>query len=130
MGHRLVETGHSVLFAPAYRMVQELLAAKRDLDLPQGAKESEVLFTLIAERYERRSLVITPNPVFSEWERIFANPMVAVVATRQVIHHSGNLELDVTSCRTRRPSNRDRNRKLTGKNASPGTPADPHQLTG
>ena len=96
LGHRLVEAGHSVLFAPAYRLVQELLAAKRDLDLPrrlrkldnfdflllddlgylpQGAEESEVLFTLIAERYERRSLGITSNPVFSEWERIFANPM-------------------------------------------------------
>ena len=65
LGHRLVEAGHSVLFAPAYRLVQELLAAKRDLDLPrqlrkldnfdflllrrtwaflpQGAEESEVL---------------------------------------------------------------------------------------
>ena len=43
--------------------------------LPQGAEESEVLFTLIAERYERRSLGITSNLVFSEWERIFANPM-------------------------------------------------------
>ena len=47
LGHRLVEAGHSVLFAPAYRLVQELLAAKRDLDLPQGAEESEVLFTLL-----------------------------------------------------------------------------------
>ena len=92
LGHRLAEAGHSVLFAPVYRLVQELLAAKRDLDLPrrlrklhnfdflllddlgylpQGAEESEVLFTLIAERYERRSLGITSNLVFSEWERIF-----------------------------------------------------------
>ena len=73
-----------------------MLAAKRDLDLPrmlrkldnydllviddlgylpQGAGESEVLFTLIAERYERRSLGITSNLVFSEWEKVFANPM-------------------------------------------------------
>ena len=80
VGHRLVESGRSVLFAPAYRLVQDLLAAKRDLALPrqlrkldnydflllddlgylpQGAEESEVLFTLIAERYERRSLGIT-----------------------------------------------------------------------
>ena len=95
LGHRLVEAGHPVLFAPAYRLVQELLAAKRDLDLPrqlrkldnfdflllddlgylpQGAEESEVLFTLIAERYERRSLGITSNLVFSEWERILPTP--------------------------------------------------------
>ena len=82
IGHRLVESGRSVLFIPAYRLVQDMLAAKRDLELPrmlrkldnfdllviddlgylpQGADESEVLFTLIAERYERRSLGITSN---------------------------------------------------------------------
>ena len=121
LGHRLVEAGHSVLFAPAYRLVQELLAAKRDLDLPrrlrkldnfdflllddlgylpQGAEESEVLFTLIAERYERRSLGITSNLVFSEWERIFANPMATTAAIDRVVHHSVILEFDVPSYRT------------------------------
>ena len=121
LGHRLVEAGHSVLFAPAYRLVQELLAAKRDLDLPrqlrkldnfdflllddlgylpQGAAESEVLFTLIAERYERRSLGITSNLVFSEWERIFANPMATAAAIDRVVHHSVILEFDVPSYRT------------------------------
>ena len=39
LGHRLVEAGHSVLFAPAYRLVQELLAAKRDLDLPRQLRK-------------------------------------------------------------------------------------------
>ncbi len=121
VGHRLVEAGHSVLFAPAYRLVQELLAAKRDLALPrqlrkldnfdflllddlgylpQGAEESEVLFTLIAERYERRSLGITSNLVFSEWERIFANPMATAAAIDRVVHHSVILEFDVPSYRT------------------------------
>ena len=110
-----MEAGHSVLFAPAYRLVQELLAAKRDLDLPrrlrkldnfdflllddlgylpQGAEESEVLFTLIAERYERRSLGVTSNLVFSEWEHIFANPMATAAAIDRVIHHSVILEFD------------------------------------
>ena len=121
LGHRLVKAGHSVLFAPAYRLVQELLAAKRDLDLPrrlrkldnfdflllddlgylpQGAEESEVLFTLIAERYERRSLGVTSNLVFSEWEHIFANPMATAAAIDRVIHHSVILEFDVPSYRT------------------------------
>ena len=121
LGHRLVEAGHSVLFAPAYRLVQDLLAAKRDLALPrqlrkldnfdflilddlgylpQGAEESEVLFTLIAERYERRSLGITSNLVFSEWERIFANPIATAAAIDRVVHHSVILEFDVPSYRT------------------------------
>ena len=121
VGHRLVESGMSVLFAPAYRLVQDLLAAKRDLSLPrqlrkldnydflllddlgylpQGAEESKVLFTLIAERYERRSLGITSNLVFSEWERIFANPMATAAAIDRVVHHSVILEFDVPSYRT------------------------------
>ena len=121
VGHRLVEAGHSVLFTLAYRLVQELLAAKRDLDLPrrlrkldnfdflllddlgylpQGVEESEVLFTLMAERYERRSLGITSNLIFSEWERIFANSMVTAAAIDCVVHHSVILKFDVPSYRT------------------------------
>ena len=121
VGHRLVEAGRSVLFAPAYRLVQDLLAAKRDLALPrqlrkldshdflllddlgylpQGAEESEVLFTLIAERYERRSLGITSNLVFSQWEHIFANSMATAAAIDRVVHHSVILEFDVHSYRT------------------------------
>ena len=68
--------------------------------LPQGAEESEVLFTLIAERYERRSLGITSNLVFSQWEHIFANPMATAAAIDRVVHHSVILEFDVPSYRT------------------------------
>ena len=121
VGHRLVESGRSVLLAPAYRLVQDLLTAKRDLYLPrqlrkldsydflilddlgylpQGAEESEVLFTLIAERYERRSLGITSNLVFTQWEHIFANPMATAAAIDRVVHHSVILEFDVPSYRT------------------------------
>ncbi len=59
-----------------------------------------MLFTLIAERYERRSLGITSNLVFSEWERIFANPMATAAAIDRVVHHSVILEFDVPSYRT------------------------------
>ena len=40
-GHRLVEAGHSVLFAPAYRLMQELLTAKHDLDLPRRLRKMD-----------------------------------------------------------------------------------------
>ena len=137
VGHRLVEAGHSVLFAPAYRLVQELLAAKRDLDLPrrlrkldnfdflllddlgylpQGAEESDVLFTLIAERYERRSLGITSNLVFSEWERIFANPMATAAAIDRVVHHSVILEFDVSSYRTDAAQQRAKEQEVNRQN--------------
>jgi DNA replication protein DnaC len=127
LGHALVEAGRSVLFTPTYALVQELLAAKRDLALPralrrldlfdvlilddlgyvqQQAEETEVLFTLLAERYERRSMVITSNLVFSQWELIFKNPMTTAAAIDRVVHHSVILEFDVPSYRTEKASRR------------------------
>ena len=120
LGHALVQRGHPVLFAPTFRLVQELLAAKRDLTLPralarldafdllilddigyvqQSAEEVEVLFTLMAERYERRSLLITSNLVFGEWDRIFKNPMTTAAAIDRLVHHSAILEFSGRSKR-------------------------------
>lgn len=114
LGHVLVEQGHPVLFAPTATLVQRLLAAKRDLRLPQelakldrfdclilddigyvqhDRDEMEVLFTLLAERYERKSVVITTNLVFSEWDRIFKDPMTTLAAIDRVVHHSVVLDL-------------------------------------
>jgi DNA replication protein DnaC len=113
IGHALISAGHSVLFAPTYQLVQELLAAKRDLALPralakldlfdllilddigyvqQAPDEIEVLFTLLAERYERRSVLITSNLMFSEWGQIFKNPMTTAAAIDRLVHHSVILE--------------------------------------
>ena len=113
LGHELVRRGHSVLYAPTYTVVQELLAAKRDLALPralrrydayelvilddlgyvqQSVDEAEVLFTLLAERYERRSVMVTSNLVFSEWGRIFKNPMTTAAAVDRLVHHATILE--------------------------------------
>lgn len=121
LGHALIDHGYSVLFSPTFRVVQELLAAKRDLKLPQALRkldlfdllvlddigyvqqapeEVEVLFTLMAERYERRSMLITSNLVFSEWDRIFKNPMTTAAAIDRLVHHSTILEFDVPSYRT------------------------------
>lgn len=120
LGHALVERGHSVFFAPTYQLVQTLLAARRDLALPralrqldafdlvilddigyvqQSADEAEVLFTLMAERYERRSLLITSNLVFSEWGRIFKSPMTTAAAIDRLVHHASILEIDRGSIR-------------------------------
>ena len=120
LGHALVESGRSVLFTPTYQLVQSLLAARRDLLLPkalkaldvfdavilddlgyvqQTADEAEVLFTLMAERYERRSLIITSNLVFSEWDRIFKSPMTTAAAIDRLVHHAVIIEIDRGSVR-------------------------------
>ena len=123
VGHALIEAGHSVLFTPAYALVQELLSAKRDLDLPralrkldlfevillddlgyvqQSPEEAEVLFTLLAERYERRAVMVTSNLVFSQWDRIFRDQMATAAAIDRLVHRAVLLEFDVPSFRTDR----------------------------
>lgn len=137
VGHELVQRGHSVLFAPTFQLVQELLAAKRDLALPralrkldsfeviilddigyvqQSADEIEVLFTLMAERYERRSMVITSNLVFGQWDRIFKNPMTTAAAIDRLVHHSVILEFDGPSVRAEEAKRR--NSKKESANTS------------
>ncbi len=81
-----------------------------------GHYQSEVLFTLIAERYERRSLGITSNLVFSEWERIFANPMATAAAIDRVVHHSVILEFDVPSYRTNAAQQRGQAKEVNRQN--------------
>ncbi len=66
----------------------------------QSAEEAEVLFTLLAERYERRSTAITSNLVFSDWDRIFKNKMATSAAIDRLVHHSVVLEFAVPSYRT------------------------------
>ena len=59
----------------------------------------EVLFTFLAERYERRSVLITSNLVFSEWARIFKDPMTTAAAIDRLIHHAVILEMAGPSVR-------------------------------
>jgi DNA replication protein DnaC len=120
IGHELVRRGHRVLFVPTYALVQRLLAAKRDIRLErelglldsfdaiilddigyvqQSRDEMEVLFTFLAERYERKSVLITSNLVFSEWNRIFKDPMTTAAAIDRLVHHAVILELVGTSVR-------------------------------
>ena len=85
----------------------------------QQAEETEVLFTLLAERYERRSMVITSNLVFSQWEQIFKNPMTTAAAIDRVVHHSVILEFDVPSYRTEKASRRKTKGPTDGGNPKP-----------
>ncbi len=109
-----------VLFVPAFRLVTQLLAAKRDLKLPQAINrlqrfdavviddigyvqqsrdEMEVLFHFLAERYEKKSVVITSNLVFSQWDQIFKDPMTTMAAVDRLVHHATILEFTGESVR-------------------------------
>ena len=116
----LVRKGRRVLFRKCGLLVQELLAAKRDLRLPallkrlagyealivddlgyvqQSREEMEVLFTLLAERYERGSVLLTSNLAFSGWEAIFKDAMTTAAAIDRLVHHSVIMELNLPSYR-------------------------------
>jgi DNA replication protein DnaC len=120
VGQELIRSGRRVLFATTALLVQELLAAKRDLTLKaflkrlsrwealilddlgyvqQSREEMEVLFTLLAERYERGSVCLTSNLPFSKWEQIFKDAMTAAAAIDRLVHHSVIVELSGPSYR-------------------------------
>jgi DNA replication protein DnaC len=120
IGQELIRSGRKVLFRKCGLLVQELLAAKRDLKLlkllkhlagyhalivddlgyvQQGREEMEVLFLLLAERYERGSVLLSSNLPFSGWEAIFKDPMTTAAAIDRLVHHSVILELNVPSYR-------------------------------
>lgn len=110
-----------VLFTPTFKLVSQLLAAKRDLKLPsalakldrfdavilddlgyvqQSREEMEVLFTFLAERYEKKTVVITSNLVFSQWDQIFKDPMTTMAAIDRLVHHATILEFNGDSHRS------------------------------
>ena len=65
----------------------------------QDRQEMEVLFTLLAGRYERASVLLTSNLPFSKWEAIFKDPMTTAAAIDRLVHHSVILELNLPSYR-------------------------------
>ena len=134
VGAALVQLGRQVLFTPTFQLVDLLLRAKRDLQLErqlrrldrfevlilddlgyvqQNRDEMEVLFTLLADRYERRSVMITSNLVFSQWDRIFKDPMTTAAAIDRVVHHSLIIEFgkDTRSVRAEQAKQRQHERE-------------------
>ncbi len=140
IGQELVRLGRRVLFVPCSLLVQDLLIAKRDLRLARALKrlgrydaliiddlgyvqqnreEMEVLFSLLAARYERGSVLVTSNLPFSKWELIFKDPMTTAAAIDRLVHHSVILELNLPSYRleqskrTGRPEEEERAEETT-----------------
>lgn len=120
IGQELIRQDKRVYFTTCALLLQELLAAKRNLKLPklfkklnrfhaiiiddigyvqQEKEEMEVLFTLLAERYERGSVMVTSNLPFSKWDKIFKDPMMTAAAIDRIVHHSVILELNIPSYR-------------------------------
>ena len=122
IGHALIDAGRRVLFTRCSDLVQRLQAARRDLRLPQelakldrfdllilddlsyvrrDQAETSVLFELIADRYERKSIGITANTPFSQWGEVFVDPAMTLAAIDRLVHHATILEMNAESYRRR-----------------------------
>jgi DNA replication protein DnaC len=122
LGRALVENGYRVLFIRTTDLVQRLQVERQALrleaaiakldrfdllildDLSYVTKdqaETSVLFELIASRYERRSLIITANQPFGEWDKVSPQPAMTVAAIDRLVHHATIFEMNVESHRRR-----------------------------
>jgi DNA replication protein DnaC len=122
LGRALIENGYRVLFMRTTEIVQRLQAARQTLQLEaalakldkydllilddlsyvtKDQAETSVLFELISTRYERRSLLITANQPFGDWNKMFPDPAMTVAAIDRLVHHATIFEMNVESYRRR-----------------------------
>ncbi|MBF6601315.1 MAG: ATP-binding protein [Dehalococcoidia bacterium] len=127
LGYALVENGYRVLFARTTDLVQKLQLARQALQLEAAVAkldkfdllilddlsyvhkdqaETSVLFELISARYERRSMLITANQPFADWNKVFPDPAMTIAAVDRLVHHSIIFEMNVESYRRRTAAGR------------------------
>jgi len=145
IGLALIENGWRVLFTRTTDLVQKLQVARRELNLEAAINrldrfdllvlddlayvtkdqaETSVLFELISARYERRSMLITANQPFGEWNRVFPDPAMTLAAIDRLVHHATIVEMNVESYRRRTALERKRGPGRPPSHATPKTVAD------
>jgi len=145
IGLALIENGWRVLFTRTTDLVQKLQVARRELNLEAAINrldrfdllicddlayvtkdqaETSVLFELISARYERRSMLITANQPFGEWNRVFPDPAMTLAAIDRLVHHATIVEMNVESYRRRTALERKRGPGRPSSHATPKTLAD------
>lgn len=145
IGLALIENGWRVLFTRTTDLVQKLQVARRELNLEAAINrldrfdllilddlayvtkdqaETSVLFELISARYERRSMLITANQPFGEWNRVFPDPAMTLAAIDRLVHHATIIEMNVESYRRRTALERKRGPGRPPSHATPKTLAD------
>ncbi|HEY7844431.1 MAG TPA: IS21-like element ISBj11 family helper ATPase IstB [Bradyrhizobium sp.] len=145
IGLALIENGWRVLFTRTTDLVQKLQVARRELNLEAAISrldrfdlmilddlayvtkdqaETSVLFELISARYERRSMLITANQPFGEWNKVFPDPAMTLAAIDRLVHHATIVEMNVESYRRRTALERKRGPGRPPSHATPKTIAD------
>lgn len=124
LGHAAVRTGHDVLFTTQSKMLSQLNAARAinnydrffrklaSVDLliiddfglkPLRPSQDEDFHDIIAERYERRSTIVTSNLDLSEWGEAFPNRLLGAATIDRLRHGAYKVILEGKSYRSSRP---------------------------
>lgn len=130
----LCEAGFKCLFTSTHGLISQLQVAKRDLTLaslfkrldsydliacdelgyvPHDQDGADLFFQLISQRSERKSLLITTNLTYSEWEQVFLNPRTTAAAVDRIIHNCETFNIGGPSWRELDAKKRLMNKKLT-----------------
>ena len=125
----LIALDRTARFFSATTLVQELQRAKADYALAKALNrldryallviddigyvrkdeaETSVLFELVMYRYERKSLLVTSNQPFSEWENVFSTNAMTVAAVDRLVDHSTIIQINGESYRRKRARRIDR----------------------
>jgi len=141
----LIEQGIRVRYYQATALVQELQRARNELQLERmfarldkydvivlddigyvkkSEAETHVLFELIAHRYESRSMIITANHPFSDWDQIFADTIMTVAAIDRLVHHAMIIEINADSFRKKQAMNRNKSQSAQPVTSRPLTKDD------
>jgi len=128
----LCELGHRCIFIPAQKLMNDMLEAKKNLTLASLFKKldrfelltidelgysshnregSDLFFQLISQRYERRSTIITTNLTYSEWDKLFSNPITTAAAVDRIIHRCETFNIVGPSWRAEEAKKRQRQQK-------------------
>ena len=117
----LCQLGYRCLYTSVSSVIAELTLAQKNLTLTQYFKKldrydlitldelgftpeskdgADLFFQLISQRYERKSIIITTNLTYSEWNKVFLNPITTAAAVDRIIHHCETFNIQGDSGRT------------------------------
>jgi DNA replication protein DnaC len=123
LGHEACRKGYTVLFQPTHKVLAYLHAGHADhtferrmaavlrydvliLDdfglRPPPEQQVGILYDIVAERYERSSIIVTSNRDFEEWPSIFGDPLIASAALDRLAHDAHRIVIEGRSYRTGR----------------------------
>lgn len=116
----LCQNGYRCLFTQTNTLIEQLILAKKNMTIlnlmkkldkydliacdelgyvPQESQGADLFFQLISQRSERKSMLFTTNLTYSEWDKVFINPLTTSAAVERIIANCETFHLEGPSFR-------------------------------